>query len=189
MTESSGPFDLGFGKIFEAIELCFERRLELPALMLIYAAIDIAGWLSSGGQEDVRASFTAFVDRCMLPGSGLLASSLDLYAARCAVLHTYTSESDLSSQGKARVVGYAWGNASARDLQTSFDRIGRSDMVAVHINELFAALRRGVDQLAADIAKDPSRLNAVQDRRRKGYGDLPRSVLQSFLDATNKPGP
>ena len=188
--------DLGFAPIYEAVELCLAQRWQLPALMLIYAAIDIAGWWSSERKQGVKASFTAFADRYMLNGSSMLASSMDLYAARCAVLHTYTSQSDLNSQGKARVVGYAWGDADVRDLQTSFDRMGEGDMVAVHINELFAALRRGVEQLSADISADPLRCQAVLKRMGKRCGDLPKSVLESFLKATNvvdsvvlRPGP
>ena len=37
-------------------------------------------------------------------------SGLDLYAARCGVLHTYTMDSRLSTEGKAKRILYAWGN-------------------------------------------------------------------------------
>jgi hypothetical protein len=181
---SSKPVDLGFGHIFEASELCIEQRLQLPALILIYVGIDIAGWLASRTNRGVRTSFTAFVEKYMLPGSLLAASPLDLYAARCAVLHTYTAESDLSAHGKARTIGYACGKTNAQDLQTSFARSGRTDMVAVHISDLFAAFRQGVDQLTADVSADVSWRKDIKQRKRKGYSDLPQSVLQSFLEMT-----
>jgi hypothetical protein len=178
------PIDLELDEIFGAITLCLERRLNLPGLILLYSGLDIAGWLFAQPGQGTRDSFTAFVERYVLPDSGLLCAAIDLYAARCALLHTYTAQSGLSAAGKARTIGYAWGNAKNGDLQTSFERTGRSDIVAVRISDLFEAFRRGAQRFADEIANDPARRASIQEKRRKSYSGLSKELIEAFLQAS-----
>lgn len=75
------------------IEACIEKNLTLPSLILIYSAIDTAGWLDSDERDATRRSFTDWVDRYLLSVRPLRCSSMDLYAARCGVFHTLTADS------------------------------------------------------------------------------------------------
>jgi hypothetical protein len=60
------------------------------------------------------------------------------------MLHTLTYEADLTRSGKAKRVVYAWGTASADVQRESLVRMGLGDKYeAVHLNELYAALRAG----------------------------------------------
>src|SRR6266446_10096439 len=96
-----------FRHIFEAIEDELEKRRHLPALILIYTTIDSIAWLTSRNDlSRVRERFESWVSRWLTP-SLLQCSATELYAARCGILHTFTSRSDLSDSGKARRVAYS----------------------------------------------------------------------------------
>jgi hypothetical protein len=53
----------------------------------------------------------------MLQGTPLPCTGRELQAARCAVVHTFTPDSNLSKGGKARVIGYAYGKAGVKKLE------------------------------------------------------------------------
>jgi len=93
------------------IDACMEKKLITPALILIYSAIDTTGWLDSNEAFATRTSFMNWVDDYLLKASSLQCTSLDLYAARWGLLHTFTADSQLSFSGKARSICYAWGTA------------------------------------------------------------------------------
>jgi len=130
-------------KTIRGIELCLENKLQLPALTLIYSSIDSLSWIA---YEDKKVSkrFTKFIDNYMYKAKQLKPSSLDLYAARCSILHTLTPESDLSNNGKALQIAYAWGNASVNDLEVSINLSEFSGMTCLHINDLFESFKLGL---------------------------------------------
>ena len=117
-------------------EICIKNELIGPALILIYSSIDTCGWLDSYCAFATRASFTDWTENYLLTAKTLQCSALDLYAARCGLLHTLTPDSQLSAHGKARRICYAWGKGKAQDLQRIIDLSNkRSTYVAVHVAE------------------------------------------------------
>jgi hypothetical protein len=106
--------------LIDAIELCIKNGFFGPALMLIYSTINVMAWLNRAeGHEDVvRNDFLLWVDTFLLPESRISFNALDLYAARCAILHSYSAESKLSRHGKAIKIGHAWlGKANQYDVE------------------------------------------------------------------------
>ena len=80
----------------------------MPALILLYAQIDGIAWLANvvGLKTDkARPNYKAWLERYVLI-HGEEVSAMDLWAARCAVLHTQTPDSDLSAKGEARRIRY-----------------------------------------------------------------------------------
>jgi hypothetical protein len=88
----------------KAIELCMENHLRTPALILIYAGIDIFSALGRPIEKEfsTRDVFIDWCERYMLPNGNLQCSAPDLYAARCSIIHTSTAHSRLSKDGKAK---------------------------------------------------------------------------------------
>jgi hypothetical protein len=68
---------------------CAAHGLHDAALVLVYATIERMAWLhrAPGHPEAMRSDFMAWVEVDLLPGSGLTCSALELYAARCEILH------------------------------------------------------------------------------------------------------
>lgn len=86
-----------FAKMFEVAELCRQHALDVPMLVLVYTAKDTLAWALHGDTtHGVRDRLTAICDSHILPGSSIQWSALELYAARCSVLHTLGWESDLT---------------------------------------------------------------------------------------------
>jgi hypothetical protein len=83
------------GSLLSVVTWCFQNQRILPGLALAYATIDILASLdrADAQQDTTGADFVAWVDAYLLPGSPLLASATDLYAARCGLLHTYAPQS------------------------------------------------------------------------------------------------
>ena len=90
----------------KAIDLCLSNHLRMPALILIYSGIDIMAALGRPRDKDeaTRSDFIEWCDSFMLNGSELSCTAIDLYAARCGIVHTYTMNSRLSKQGKAKEI-------------------------------------------------------------------------------------
>lgn len=99
-------FERNAEELLTAIEACLRSRLLLPGLLLLYAGIDIMAWLNRPkSHADVqRSDFVEWAEKYLLPGTKLACSAIDLYAARCSLLHSYTAESRLSREGKAKQV-------------------------------------------------------------------------------------
>jgi hypothetical protein len=142
-------------QVFSTAEVCAERGVQLPALILAYSAIDSMGWMAAEDPKArVRDRFVFWVDKYALPAVPRLScTSVELYAARCGVLHTLTADSDLTERGVRRIV-YAWGAADLADLERATLLADPTKWVAVHISDLTAAVRLGTAQMLEDAQSD-----------------------------------
>lgn len=155
------------------INICLEKGLCIPALVLIYSGIDTVGWLNSTQQFASKKTFRMWVDDYLLKAGPLPCSSLELYAARCGLLHTLTSDFELSSNGKLRRIFYVWGSASVEALQRSITLTGNSNrFVAIHINDLYEAWCLGVLQFVESLEINPAKKDQVYKKADKFFTDI-----------------
>ena len=116
---------------WKALEKCFEDELALPILTLTYSMIDAMAWLGSELKEEhVRNRFENWVQHWLLSRGHLDCTSTDLYAARCAVLHTMTADSGLSGKGDARRIIYHFDYVDPNSL----------DELTMNIDEKFVVM-------------------------------------------------
>jgi hypothetical protein len=153
----------------------------LRALTLLYAGIDVVASLERRCGEGTRASFAPWADTYVLPARPLGCTGVELYAARCGVLHTFTSDSDLSRSARARRIYYAWGTAKISDLQAVLDRSGTGDAVAVHVEDLHQGFRAGVLSCLREVVADETRMRHVESVAGAWFGDLAMSVVSAYL--------
>jgi hypothetical protein len=141
--------------LLEAIRLCRSRQLTIPALMLLYATIDGMAWCARKNDDhDVtEEDFKAWVERYMFEANppGHL-SSVDLYAARCAMLHGQIAESRKSKHAAAREVHYH--SAGGCGLVPVFGLNTPQPPVSVDIDFLCDAFEQAVAKFRAAIAAD-----------------------------------
>jgi len=154
MTEPKS-FNKNIDDLLHSIDLCFKNRLVFSGLALLYSAMDILAWLSlPQSKNDVRRDdFMAWVDKYLLPKANLNCSAIDIYAARCSIVHSYSSESELSRSGMAHRLCYTIGNKDPKHLQEDLDSVNY-DSIVVHIDTLFLALRNAVNHFKQDIESD-----------------------------------
>lgn len=164
------------------VESCIERKLVAPALVLIYSAIDTVGWLDSDKQYADKYDFMRWVETYLLKSKNINCKSIDLYAARCGLLHTFSSDSKLSKEGKARQICYAWGKATARDLQETIDCSEEAGKyVAVHVSDLYEAWRMGVLLFIENLEKDTERKRRVCQKADQFFCELSMGTINEVL--------
>ena len=179
---------------FEAIDLCVARGLRMPALILTYSAIDFLAWLARpAGKTSVdRQEFVGFAKKYIVDAGFSQCSAIDLYAARCAHVHSNSFESSLSASGAASVVLYAWGSADPEALLAVLLRAGRADVKVVKVEALISAVKQAARGLIDDIRLDPARWELVLERSAKFFDENPEldahvNELAAMLDARQKP--
>src|SRR2546427_307789 len=93
------------------VSLLLDAGHTLPALIVLYTAVDIFGSLLRPETEPETAGkyFKKWVDDYMLGRSQVTFTAQDLWGARCGLLHTHTASSRLSREGTAREVHYSHG--------------------------------------------------------------------------------
>ena len=167
--------------LVEAIEDCLDKRRILPCLALLYTGIDVVASLERGQHEGTKASFTRWVEAYLLKARSLRCTALELYAARCGIIHSFTADSDLFQKGKVRQIHYAWGNAKAGDLQDVGRLIGRHQYVAVHVRDLIDAFRHGLAAYVEDVRRDPRRQHAVEKRAGLWFTNVGQGLVKVLL--------
>jgi hypothetical protein len=168
-----------------AIDTCLRERHIWPALALLYAGIDVVGSLEANPDRGSRASFTSWADRYMQPTVELGCTALELYGARCGLLHACTSESDLSKEGRVRPILYAWGQARAETLRELAARNLKEQVAVVHVDDLRTLFRRAVLAWWAEVAQDPSRQTRVASSAGMWLTNIDRKVAEQAA-ATGK---
>jgi hypothetical protein len=166
-------------QLFEAIDSCLNKKLLLPCLSLVYTGMDVHASLEQRPDERVRGAFTRWVDRYVVRGDCLPCSALELYAARCGVLHTFTANSELFRSGKVRQIFYAWGTARVEALQESIDALDRH-VLAVHVSDLVSAFRQGVADYFEEIADSPKLQAVVGKNAGLWFTNLDPSMIDAF---------
>jgi hypothetical protein len=173
--------------IGSGIDACIKQNLIGSALILIYSAIDTVGWLDSNEEFATKPSFMNWVDAYLLKMKPLQCTSMELYAARCGLLHTFTPDSQLSSKGKARRICYAWGTGSVQDLQRTIELADKtSEYVAVHVNDLYQTWRLGVLQFTEILDKDPNRKPRVYNKARKFFSEIGIDTISDVVTKFEK---
>src|SRR5437660_1143978 len=160
-----------FRERYQTISECFESGRVLPGLTLLYSGIDGMAWLGlPRTQEDVSGNdFVAWVDRYMLSGSTPPYNARDLYAARCAVLHTYTAVSRLSRQGQAKKLQYFFGDVDPVWVESHMTEEARRTSIVVPLSDLLELFEAGVERFTKQADTDPELGARVNERARQLY--------------------
>jgi len=165
------------------IDSCVQQKNTLSALILLYAAIDTAGWLDSEQPNATRTSFISWTQRYLLQAIALDCTPIDLYAARCGLLHTFTPESQLASEGKARFVCYAWGDAKVEEMKAIIGRMGKAACyVAVHFDDLYEAWQQGLVAFTQDLDAEPEWKARVFLKANKFFTSMETDTVRQVLN-------
>lgn len=145
--------------LLEAVELLYRNGKFLPALILSYSTIDI---LSSLVREDPtkdnqRKDFLQWVEGYMLPHPSIDVSAIDLYAARCGMLHALSPSSKLSRNDAAKEILYARDTILEANARRSLIAQGKHKRVAViSIPSFFDCFLSAGSKFSRALEKDPA---------------------------------
>ena len=181
----STSFYQNYLQIVEAGSFCQERNLYLPQLILAFTLIDTMAWAASPkSKKAVRANFEKWVTKWVIPHLEESCTATELYAARCGVLHTLSSEADLTKSGEARQVVYTWGTAQVSDLAAVTENLRPGEFVALHVESLFAAICRGMNQFIEHGVGDDAISMRLEDASRLQFCQLEPEKVVQFLAQT-----
>jgi len=169
-----------------AVVYCLQNMYASPSLILLYSIIDIMASLNRAQQHEYvdKDDFISWVDQYLLPGSALDCSAIDLYSARCAILHSMSAESSMSVRGKARKIYHAIGDGDARKLQLSIES-RQDNAVAIHIDNLYKALKEGIVKYAQSISNNSKMEGVVLSRMEKLLTIMSIDSMDKYLKNKN----
>jgi hypothetical protein len=122
-------------EILDTIEQCIKGRKIITSLILLYSAIDSFSSLVETDGNKGRKVFEGWVRKWMLVKYPLACNEIDIYGARCGLLHVQTPVSDLSQKKEAKELHYCYGVAEPALLQTAIDKKG-TNAVAIKVEDL-----------------------------------------------------
>jgi len=171
---SSSDFDAlenNLDNIIKSIELCLNAKLQISSLVLLYSGIDIVAWLNRPVSKEraTRKDFIRWADDYLLPNLNIKYRAIDLYAARCAIIHSYSFSSELSKKGEAKEICYSWGKANIKSLQNDIDSRSKKNAIAIHINDFLEAFKEGVEKFKLFIKSDKEKEKVVCGRANKYF--------------------
>jgi len=146
----------------KAIRSCLDASFAEAALALLYSGIDTLAFLRApAGAKEVKGhDFTEWCDRYMVPFLHSAVTGIDLYGARCGVLHTSSAASGLGRDGRAREVWYRFKGRVGVNLLTNTPQ----PSLVLDIEVLVDAFGRGSQQFVADLEGDPAQRTIAQER-------------------------
>jgi hypothetical protein len=148
--------------IRRSIRITLENECFGAVVMLVYSAIDMLAFLNMNkNQEDVkRQDFVDWVEKYLHFPCHEQLTGLDVYGARCGMLHNFSAYSKLNRDGKCRRLLYADKLKPEINYAPS---ISKED-VMVSIEGLVEAFFKGLDKFLVDLYKDKSK-GEIADRR------------------------
>ena len=143
--------DSNYEEMFGAIDACYHKALIMPCLSLIYTTIDSISWLAYGDKEEsTKKRFIQWSETYLLPLLKDNCSSIDLYSARCSILHGLSWESDLSKNHKAKRIVYSLGRNTENSSELDKEIFSQDHVASVHIDSLIASLKAAVNAFFTD---------------------------------------
>jgi len=133
-----------------SITLLLEALQPMSAMILVYSAIDILGALDSDDGIATRDTFVSWTNRYMAPTAHGY-SGLDLYSARCGLLHTWSPRTKLTKSGTTREVIYIIDRPISLVTQLA------SGPIVIHPPWLWLSFREGASRFVAEAKTEKAR--------------------------------
>jgi len=160
-----------YGGIKKGIQVAVENNCYASAVILILSGIDSMAFLNMPeSQTDVtRTDFIEWADRYIkFPCSEKLTGS-DLYGARCAMLHSYGVVSQMSREGKCRMVGYMTETVP----EIRYNPEVNKNLVLVSVPALAESFYKGIDQFLVNLFSNKDKAKVAEDRLKWFVQEIP----------------
>lgn len=147
-----------------AIETCVNEDLPEASLTLIYSGIGTFGLLAAlpGIVDASGDTYKQWCDKYILPRitsvEGDAVKAVDLWAARCGVLHTSTPLSKLEREGKAHQIWYQFLGKAGMNLIMD----AKLRPLGLDIQNLAIAFKEGGLAFLADLKQDQTGLKLLK---------------------------
>jgi len=160
-----------FESTIKSVGLLYKAGLYEQTLIIIFSAIDSFGLLNApeDQQNATGNTFKEWANKYIIT-TDIEYSEIDLWAFRCAILHTFTTQSDLSKKGKAREI-YFYLGSSVSDKALEFSAFAKQrnngGHVVASLDKTVRSFCHAVPIFARDLDKQCRESNASLSRLRK----------------------
>jgi hypothetical protein len=168
--------------MLSAARRCLDERQIMPCLTLLYAGMDVMASLEAAPGEKVNVSFKRWLETYLLPLTNWKCSAVDLYGARCAVVHTFTPDSDLSKRGDAKVIYYAHSGGDTAKLEQVSNDFNRN-AECLEVEDMIPRFYDAILKYMVEVAGDPIRKKAVEAKAGLSFGDTSAGLIDEYLAA------
>lgn len=170
-------------QLCKAIELCIKEKLISPSLILLYSAIDITAWIAMD-EPSTKERFIGWVETYLLPMKKIRCTAMELYAARCGLVHRFSADANLIERGEGNIrrIMYAWGNSNVSSLQEMIELGKLLEYVPVKVEELFEAYCLGLRALQEDLSKDPIKASKVYDKAGRFFVTMSEAESRELIN-------
>lgn len=176
-----GPINELIAAIFEL--LSSKKDFTLPAMMLLYNAIDIFANLArpEGAEEASEEDFKLWVKNYLLPRSGLPCTAEDIYAAKISLARHLSPAVPESRKGQARQVFYEHGDGRKSDeLFKRTNMAGKC--VSIPVAKFLEAFIEAASDFEFDWQSDPAKQALLKKRTAAFYSAVPAVKIDQMAD-------
>jgi hypothetical protein len=151
-----------YQQIKEPIKLCIEHGHLSAAMKLIYAGIDTMAFLGMSRSKSnvTRSDFVIWVEQYIHFEGQEQLSGLDVYGARCSMLHNHSVYSEVSRKGLCRLIGYA----DKMYPPVRFNPAISKELVIVSIPAFADTFFAGIDKYLIDLFSDSNKKQIAEQR-------------------------
>jgi len=148
--------------IINNIHVCLKNNAPTGAVILAYCAIDAMAFLymPEEKQKVEKSDFINWVENYLKTevAQPYQYNGVDLYGARCGIVHTYSAESDLSKKNISKKIGYIKG------FNHFYDPVKHPELVILGLDLFIQDFYDAVDKFIADIERDENLRRRVDHR-------------------------
>ncbi|MGL0785735.1 hypothetical protein [Xanthomonas translucens] len=174
--------DNDYQEMFEAIDACYSKALQIPCLVLIYTTIDSLGWLAYGDMEkSAKNRFVHWAATYLMPSLSSEFSALDLYAARCSILHGLSWESNLSQTRQTKHLIYAMGKNTDTAPELSKAFFSDRTVACLHVEKFISSLRTSFSDFYEQVKGDPIMTARLRRAQGKIFGKIPIDLYEKTM--------
>jgi len=159
-----------FENTIKAVSTLYKEELYEQTLIIIFASIDSFGLLDAP-EEQLNATGSTFQkwSAKYIVNDDIEYTEIDLWASRCAVLHTFTTQSDLSKKGKAREILFYSGGVGdqVKDFSVFAKNVNNGSHVVANLEKTIRAFISSISVFARDLDKKCSENSVIKSRLQK----------------------
>ncbi len=148
--------------IAKEIRLCLEAGAITAAVTMCFILIDsLAHYSRPHENRSTRKDFKYWIDKYLKsqPAPQYQYNSDDIYAARCALLHSFSSETDAHNSNKD-LVRFIYGNGGPHIFQPETNKT----LAAISVPLFFSDLIDATDRFMQECEENPELLKKVGSR-------------------------
>lgn len=168
-----------YGGIKNDIKICLDHKLHTACALLTFAGIDAMAFLNMPKYQTSvkKKDFVKWSNKYIKFNSIERLSGLELYGARCALIHNYGATSELARQGKVRIIGLV----DQCEPPIIYNEKVNDRLVLLSIEALVDSFFNGIDLFLIDLFSNNKKCEVLEGRLNSFIQKIPLSEITTEI--------